>query len=136
MGLPSDTSTEELSARALYQLELVLQQQTAPSDTAAIIIEPVLGEGGYVPAPASYLRGLREIADKHGILLIFDEVQCGFGRTGKYFFSEYSGVRPDVMVVAKGIANGFPLSGIISRKELMDTQAPGTIVSFTAYEAG
>ncbi|KAF8313129.1 hypothetical protein DL93DRAFT_2125940 [Clavulina sp. PMI_390] len=127
MGLPSNTSTEELSARALAQLELVLAQQTAPDDTAAIIIEPVLGEGGYVPAPASYLRGLREIADKHGILLVFDEVQCGFGRTGKMFYTEYSGVRPDVLVVAKGIANGFPLSGIISTKEIMDSQAPGTI---------
>lgn len=129
MGLPADTSSEELSARALYQLELVLQQQTAPQDTAAIIVEPVLGEGGYVPAPASYLKGLRKIADEHNLLLIFDEVQCGFGRTGKYFFSEYSGVRPDVLVVAKGIANGFPLSGIISRKDIMDSQAPGTIVS-------
>lgn len=129
MGLSSDTSSEELTARALYQLDLVLQQQTAPEDTAAIMIEPVLGEGGYVPAPASYLKGLREIADKHNLLLIFDEVQCGFGRTGKYFYSEYSGVKPDILVVAKGIANGFPLSGIISRKDIMDAQAPGTIVS-------
>lgn len=130
MGLPASTTTEELVRQALYQLELVLQQQTAPDDTAAIIIEPVLGEGGYVPAPPSYLKGLREIADKHKILLVFDEVQCGFGRTGKMFFSEYSGVVPDVMVVAKGIANGFPLSGIVSRKEIMDVQAPGSIVSF------
>ena len=128
MGLPKETSEEEIAQKALYQLDLLLQQQTAPSDTAAILIEPVLGEGGYITASPTYLRGLREIADKHGILLIFDEVQCGFGRTGKYFFSEYSGVVPDIMVVAKGIANGFPLSGIISRKEIMDSQAPGTIV--------
>ncbi|KAL5528495.1 hypothetical protein ACEPAF_7631 [Sanghuangporus sanghuang] len=80
--------------------------------TAAIILEPVIGEGGYVPAPASYLKALREIADKHGIMLIFDEVQAGFGRTGKYFAPEYSGVRPDMLVIAKGIANGFPLSGV------------------------
>jgi len=128
MGLPAVTSSEELSTRALYQLDLLLQQQTTPDDTAAILIEPVLGEGGYVPAPPSFLKGLREVADKHGLLLIFDEVQCGFGRTGKYFFCEYSGVVPDIMVVAKGIANGFPLSGIISRKDIMDAQAPGTIV--------
>jgi len=127
MGLPSTTLADEISRLALYQLELVLAQQTTPADTAAIIIEPVLGEGGYIHAPTAYLRGLREIADKHKILLIFDEVQCGFGRTGKYFASEYSGVVPDVMVMAKGLANGFPLSGIVSRKELMDTQNPGTM---------
>jgi 4-aminobutyrate aminotransferase len=99
--LPADASPAEVSSRALFQLELLLKQQTAPQDTAAIIIEPVLGEGGYVPAPAEYLRGLREICDKHGILLIVDEVQSGFGRTGKVFNIEYSGVRPDVMTIAK-----------------------------------
>lgn len=87
--------------RCLYQLELLLSQQTSPSRTAAILIEPVIGEGGYVSAPASYLKGLREIADKHEIMLIFDEVQCGFGRTGKYFATEYSGVRPDILIIAK-----------------------------------
>ena len=75
--------------------------QTAPSDTAAILIEPVIGEGGYVPAPTSFLKGLREVCDKHGILLILDEVQSGFGRTGKYFATEYSGVRPDLITIAK-----------------------------------
>jgi 4-aminobutyrate aminotransferase len=133
MGLPVATSEEEIVSKSLHQLELLLQQQSAPSDTAAIIIEPVLGEGGYIHAPPAYLRGLREIAHKHNILLIFDEVQCGFGRTGKMFFSEYSGVKPDIMVVAKGIANGFPLSGIVSRKEIMDSQAPGTIVRPLSY---
>ena len=78
-----------------------MKQQTAPDKVAAILIEPVIGEGGYVPAPASFLRGLREAADKHGILLIFDEVQSGFGRTGKYFATEYSGVKPDMMIIAK-----------------------------------
>ena len=100
-NVPPNTSEEELVSRSLYQLELLLQQQTSPARTAAILIEPVLGEGGYVPAPASFLRGLREIADRNDILLIFDEVQCGFGRTGKYFASEYSGVRPDMLVMAK-----------------------------------
>jgi 4-aminobutyrate aminotransferase len=86
---------------SLYQLELLLSQQTAPSDTAAIIIEPVLGEGGYVPAPPAFLQGLRAICDKHGLLLIIDEVQSGFGRTGRMFSIEYSGVRPDIMLMAK-----------------------------------
>ena len=101
MGVPPTTSEEELVSRALYQLELILLQQTSPKQTAAIIIEPVIGEGGYVPAPASYLKGLREIADKNEILLIFDEVQCGFGRTGKYFTTDYSGVKPDMLIMAK-----------------------------------
>ena len=87
--------------RSLYQLDTLLVQQTSPSQTAAILLEPVIGEGGYVPAPASFLKGLREICDKHGILLIVDEVQSGFGRTGKYFAIEYSGVRPDILVMAK-----------------------------------
>ena len=133
-GKNPSTPTEELVNLALYQLELVLLQQTAPSDTAAILVEPVLGEGGYIPTPPAFLRGLREIADKHDILLIFDEVQSGFGRTGKYFAHEWTHedggyVRPDVMVMAKGLANGFPLSGIVSRREIMDTQAPGTMAS-------
>ena len=85
----------------LNQLNLLLSQQTAPRDTAAIIVEPLLGEGGYVPAPVAFLHGLREICDAHGILLIVDEVQSGFARTGKYFALEHSGVRPDIMVVAK-----------------------------------
>ncbi|KAG0648920.1 Delta-aminovalerate aminotransferase [Hyphodiscus hymeniophilus] len=102
-------------------------RETAPSDTAAIVIEPVLGEGGYVPPPAGYLAKVREICDKNNILLIADEVQCGFGRTGKMFAIEHWGVRPDILVMAKGIANGFPLSGIVSRKELMDLQKPGSM---------
>lgn len=88
-------------AQSLYQLELLLAQQTAPRDTAAIIVEPVLGEGGYVPAPPEFLHGLREVCDKHDILLIVDEVQSGFARTGKNFFIEYSGVKPDILLMAK-----------------------------------
>jgi 4-aminobutyrate aminotransferase len=86
---------------SLYQLELLLSQQTTPTDTAAIIIEPVLGEGGYVPAPPAFMQGLREICDKHDILLVIDEVQSGFGRTGRMFSIEYSGVKPDILVIAK-----------------------------------
>ncbi|THH07795.1 hypothetical protein EW146_g9204 [Bondarzewia mesenterica] len=121
------TSEEELVRVCLYQVELLLSQQTAPRDTAAILVEPVLGEGGYVPAPTAWLQGLRYICDKHGILLIIDEVQSGFGRTGTNFAIEHSGVKPDIMTIAKGLANGFPLSGIVSRKELTDKLKPGSM---------
>lgn len=110
---------EQASTYALEQLEHLLASQTAPKETAAILIESVLGEGGYVVPPTSFMKGLREIADKHGILLIFDEVQSGFGRTGKWFAFEHFGVLPDIMTVAKGIASGMPLSGVFSRLELM-----------------
>src|SRR5512138_3087437 len=110
---------EEASAYALGQLEHLLASQTAPRETAAILIESVLGEGGYVVPPVSFMKGLREIANRHGILLIFDEVQSGFGRTGKWFALEHYGVAPDIMTVAKGIASGLPLSGVFSRLDLM-----------------
>jgi len=126
-GAKHDTSTEELVNQSLSQLRLTLQQQTSPSDTAAIIVEPVLGEGGYVPAPPAFLHGLRKICDDHDILLIADEVQSGMGRTGHLWYVEHSGVRPDILIFAKGIANGFPLSGIASRKGLMDLQKPGSM---------
>ncbi|KAK4695984.1 hypothetical protein P7C71_g1859, partial [Lecanoromycetidae sp. Uapishka_2] len=120
-------SAENCCMDPVLQLELLLKRETAPTDTAAIIIEPVLGEGGYVPPPPQYLAKVREICDKNNILLIIDEVQSGFGRTGKMFAIEHWGVRPDIMVMAKGIANGFPLSGIVSSKALMDTQKPGSM---------
>lgn len=120
-------SFENCCMDPVLQLELLLKRETAPSDTAAIFIEPVLGEGGYVPPPPEYLARVREICDKNGILLVADEVQTGFGRTGKMFAVEHWGVRPDILIMAKGIANGFPLSGIASRKELMDQQKPGSM---------
>ncbi|KAJ9605819.1 hypothetical protein H2200_009668 [Cladophialophora chaetospira] len=120
-------SYEKCCMDPVTELELLLKRETAPSDTAAIFIEPVLGEGGYVPVPEGYLQRVREICDKNNILLVADEVQSGFGRTGKMFAIEHWGVRPDILVMAKGIANGFPLSGIVSRKELMDTQKPGSM---------
>jgi len=101
LSLPPSTPEEEVVKKALYQLDLLLSQQIDPKEVAAILIEPVLGEGGYVPAPPPYLRSLRETCDKHGILLILDEVQTGFGRTGKFFASEHSGVSPDIMTIAK-----------------------------------
>ncbi len=120
-------SEEEASQYALGQLEYLLASQTAPKETAAILIESVLGEGGYVVPPASFMKGLREICDKHGIMLIFDEVQSGFGRTGKWFALEHFGVVPDIMTVAKGIASGMPLSGVFSRTEIMKKVETGSI---------
>jgi 4-aminobutyrate aminotransferase len=101
LNLPRDTPEKQIVEQCLFQLEMVLQQQSSPRDTAAILIEGVLGEGGYVMPPASYMQGLRQICDKHKLLLIVDEVQSGFARTGKMFSVEYSGVKPDVMVMAK-----------------------------------
>ena len=112
-------SEEQAGAYALEALEELLVSQIAPSDVAAILIEPVLGEGGYVPPPAGFLKGLREICTKHDILLILDEVQSGFGRTGKWFAFEHFDVAPDIMTVAKGIASGMPLSGVFSNLDLM-----------------
>ncbi|RMZ89240.1 hypothetical protein DV736_g3542, partial [Chaetothyriales sp. CBS 134916] len=109
------------------KLELVLKRSTAGNDTAAIFIEPVLGEGGYVPMPKGYVEKVRAICDREGILLVLDEVQTGYGRTGKMFATEHYGVQPDILVIAKGIANGFPLSAIASRKELMDKQKAGSM---------
>jgi 4-aminobutyrate aminotransferase len=110
----------------LNALEELLLSQTSPAETAAILIEPELGEGGYVVPPAAFMKGLRELCDKHGILLIFDEVQSGFGRTGKWFAQEHFGVLPDIMTVAKGIASGMPLSGVFSRLDLMKKWQTGS----------
>ncbi len=108
------------------QLDLTFHQLIYPDRVAAIIVEPVLGEGGYVVPPPGFLPRLREITRQHGILLIADEVQTGFGRTGKLFAVEHWDVEPDIMTIAKGIASGLPLSGIIARRELIDQWAPGT----------
>jgi len=118
---------EETTSRwCLEELEFLLLSQTAPWETAAILVEPVMGEGGYVVPPTSFLRGLRQICDQHGILLIADEIQSGFGRTGKWFAQEHFDLVPDIMTVAKGIASGLPLSGVFSRLELMEKWIPGS----------
>ena len=117
---------EQTSAWCLDELEFLFLSQTAPQETAAILIEPVLGEGGYVVPPAGFLTKLREICDKYGILLILDEVQSGFGRTGKWFAQDHFNVTPDIMTVAKGIASGLPLSGVFSRLEIMKKWQTGT----------
>ncbi len=117
---------EEATDFALKQLDYVLQTLSAPNDTAAFIVEPVLGEGGYVPGNARFFAGLRERADKHGILLVIDEVQTGYGRTGKFWGGEHFDVKPDVLVTAKGLASGFPLSAMAASAELMEKAWPGS----------
>ncbi|GAA3736574.1 4-aminobutyrate aminotransferase [Spinactinospora alkalitolerans] len=119
-------SEEQASEFALRELDYLLATVSSPKDTAAIFIEPVLGEGGYVPAPASFLTGLRERADRHGILLVMDEVQTGFGRTGRFWGHDHAGVRPDIVITAKGLASGFPLSAIAAPSELMEKAWPGS----------
>lgn len=117
---------EQATDFALAELDLVLQTQSNPADTAAFIVEPVLGEGGYVPGTQRFFAGLRERAEKHGILLIVDEVQTGWGRTGKFWGQEHFGLEPDIMMTAKGIASGFPISAIAARSELMEKAWPGS----------
>jgi 4-aminobutyrate aminotransferase/(S)-3-amino-2-methylpropionate transaminase len=113
------------SERALASLEELLESDVSPERVAAVIIEPVLGEGGFVPAPRAFLQGLRALTEKHGILLIADEIQSGFGRTGRFFAIEHSGVKPDLITVAKSLAAGFPLSGVVGRADVMDAPTPG-----------
>lgn len=115
----------EATDRALSALRRLLRSQTAPGETAAIVMEPVLGEGGYIPAPVDYVRGVRSLCDDHGILFVADEVQTGFGRTGRMFAIEHAGVTADIVVMAKGIASGFPISAIGARRELMDRWPTG-----------
>ena len=97
----------------------------APTDVGAIIIEPVQGEGGFYPAPVEFLQALRKLCDEHGIVLIVDEIQSGFARTGKMFCSEYAGIEADLMTVAKGMANGFPIAAVVGKAEIMDAALPG-----------
>jgi 4-aminobutyrate aminotransferase len=126
-GYDGEGRSEEVTAKeALAEIQIMLDQLVSPEDLAAFIIEPVLGEGGYVVPPAAFLQGLRELCDKHGILLIFDEIQSGYGRTGKFWASEHSGVVPDIMTVGKAIAGGLPMSAFISTPEIMAQWGPGS----------
>ena len=120
--VPQYGVTVEDSLRAL---EYLFRADVEPEGVAAIILEPVQGEGGFQPAPPELLRVLREICDRHGILLISDEIQAGFGRTGKMFGIEHTGIEPDLITVAKSMAGGFPLSGVIGRADIMDAAEPG-----------
>lgn len=111
---------------ALRELDFLLQTTTSPADTAAFIIEPALGDGGYVPTPPRFLEGLRERANRHGIVLIVDEVQTGVGRTGRFWGHQYASITPDILITAKGIASGFPISAIAAPADLMARGWPGS----------
>jgi 4-aminobutyrate aminotransferase/(S)-3-amino-2-methylpropionate transaminase len=110
---------------ALAALDEVFATQIAPDRVAAIIIEPVQGDGGFLPAPAAFMQALRTITQRHGIVLIADEIQTGFGRTGEMFGFEHSGIQPDLVTVAKSLAGGLPLSGVVGKAEIMDAPLPG-----------
>ena len=113
------------TADALKSLERIFKADIAPDQVAAIILEPIQGEGGFNVAPADFMQALRDLCDTHGILLIADEVQTGFARTGKLFAMQHYEVKPDLMTMAKSLAGGFPLSGVVGRAEVMDAPAPG-----------
>jgi acetylornithine/N-succinyldiaminopimelate aminotransferase len=106
--------------------DLSLVEPAITPKTCAILIEPVQGEGGVTAMSAEYMRGLRALCDKHGLLLILDEVQCGYGRTGKFFAHEWAGIEPDIMAVAKGIGGGFPLGACLAKGEVAKSMVPGT----------
>lgn len=112
-------------AQTLQALEYLFRADIDPAEVAAFIIEPVQGEGGFLPAPDELLVALRAIADRHGIVLIADEIQTGFARTGRMFGIENSSIQPDLITVAKSLAGGFPLSGVIGRAEIMEAAEPG-----------
>ena len=113
-------------AAALHGFDHLLKAMTAPDETAAVILEPVLGEGGYIPAPAAFIHGIVERCRQHGIMFIADEVQSGFGRTGKMFAVEHYDIVPDIICMAKGIASGFPFAALGTRRELDDQWPTGS----------
>ena len=119
-------SESEATRFCLRELDELFLTESAPRDTAAMIIEPVQGEYGYFPANTAFMQGLRERCDEHGILLICDEIQAGFGRTGKFWSAEHFSVTPDILITAKGLASGFPLSAIAAAGDLMNKGLPGS----------
>jgi len=120
--VPYHGVTEEMALDGIADL---FKADIAPTDVAAIILEPVQGEGGFYAASPAFMKALRALCDEHGILLICDEIQTGFARTGRVFATEHSGVEPDLMTVAKAMAGGFPISGVIGKADVMDAAAPG-----------
>ena len=116
-GVSVDNSIKALNN--LFKVDI------AASDVAAIIVEPVQGEGGFYPAPDDFMQALRAICDEHGIAMIADEIQTGFGRTGRFFATQYAGIEPDLVTVAKGVAGGFPLAAVVGKAEIMDAPLPG-----------
>ena len=125
-GIPG-MSESDYEAYCIKKLDEAFISQVDPDSLAAIIIEPVMGEGGFIPIPASYLHKLREVCDKHGIVFIADEIQCGAGRTGKMFACEHSGVIPDMVVSAKSIGAGMPISAVTGKAEMMDAPHLGGV---------
>ncbi|ASK34995.1 aspartate aminotransferase family protein [Alcanivorax sp. N3-2A] len=119
-------SEQDTVAFCLRELDQLFLTQTAPGDVAAMIIEPVQGEYGYYPATQAFMQGLRERCDRHGILLIADEIQAGYGRTGRFWSHQHFGVEPDILITAKGLASGYPLSAIAASKALMAEGYPGS----------
>lgn len=120
-------SLDDFVSRELARLEEAFVNIVSADHVAAIIIEPVLGEGGFIPAPANYLRGLRKVCDRQGIMLIFDEVQSGFGRTGRWAAYEHAGVVPDLSTWAKSMGGGMPISAVLGKAKVMDAAEPGTV---------
>ena len=122
---PTGRDADAAVAHSLAGIEELFATVIYPDDVAAFLVEPILGEGGYVVPPDGFLPALRELAERHGILLIADEVQSGMGRTGRMWATDWYDARPDILVMAKGIASGMPLSGIMARRELLDRFGPG-----------
>lgn len=122
-----DLPLDEFVRRELRRFEEAFVSYAAAEHLAAVIIEPVLGEGGFVPAPAAYLRGLRELCDRHGIVLICDEVQSGFGRAGAWSAYEHAGIVPDLSTWAKSMGGGMPIAAVLGKAEVMDRARPGTL---------
>jgi 4-aminobutyrate aminotransferase/(S)-3-amino-2-methylpropionate transaminase len=113
------------TADAIAGIERIFKDDMEPERVAAIVVEPVLGEGGYIPAPFDFMRELRELCDRHGIVLVADEIQTGFGRTGRWFAVEHAGIEPDLVTMAKSLGGGFPISALSGKAEIMDAPGPG-----------
>ena len=122
---PMGMSAEEYVEYAIGQLENALIAQIDPSAVAAIVIEPVQGEGGFIPTPPRFMQRIREICDEHGIVMVADEIQCGFGRTGKLFAIEHYNIVPDLITTAKSLAAGMPLAAVVGKAEIVDAPHPG-----------
>ncbi|MBA2285808.1 MAG: 4-aminobutyrate--2-oxoglutarate transaminase [Ktedonobacteraceae bacterium] len=122
-----DMTPQEASDHCIQELERMFVGEVAPDQVAAIIIEPVQGEGGFMVTPPGFLRALRALCEKHGILFVADEIQSGFCRTGKMFAVEHDGVAPDMLIIAKSMGAGMPISGVVGRAEIMDAPPPGTL---------
>jgi 4-aminobutyrate aminotransferase/(S)-3-amino-2-methylpropionate transaminase len=125
--VPDGMSAQKYLDFCIQRLDEALISHIDPTSIAAILIEPILGEGGFVPVPKPFLQKLRELCDQHGIVLIFDEIQCGMGRTGKLFACQHHGIAPDMITIAKSMGAGMPIAAVTGRAEIMDTIHPGGV---------